>query len=604
MFIRNVQRKNRSTGKVHNEYRLVESVRTSDGKVKQVLLIDLGRHFKLPQQKWKLFASRVDQIIRGQMELFSEDEQIESGARHIAQQILRKQGKTEPTPQRSTAAEPSFETVDVNNIHFHANKTVGCEHVAHQTLLQLGFDKKLSELGFSQNQINAALIQIIGRLIFPASELSTYEWFCERSALDELLETSTSEASLDQLYRVTDKLLKHKTPLEKFLYQKERDLFNLTETITLYDLTNTYFEGSGKFNDKAEFGRSKEKRRDCRLVTLGLVLDGNGFPKKSEIFSGNVGEPKTLKIILDKLTDTTTINPTIIFDAGIASQENIDYVKEQGYHYIVVSRKKKKTMPEGETVIVKEKGEDIVRVTKVIHADTNEVELYCYSKRKAEKEQSMKDQAAERYEDALTKLKSGLDKKNGTKEPEKIQKRLGRLHEKFKSAAKNYTINVTKDDSEKKIVDIAWQRKDDDAQVGVYCLRTSRSDLDEKSIWQTYIMLTDIESAFRSMKTELGMRPVYHQKTQRVDGHLFVTLLAYHVLHTVRHELNQHNINLSWNTLRVRMNTQVRITGTMKRDDGKTIHVRKTTVPTAFQQKIYNALSLPFYPSQTIKTTI
>ena len=163
---------------------------------------------------------------------------------------------------------------------------------------------------------------------------------------------------------------------------------------------------------------------------------------------------------------------------------------------------------------------------------------------------------------------------------------------------------VKKDDTGKKVAKITWQRKADPTQVGVYCLRTSRNDLDEKSIWKTYVMLTDVEAAFRSMKTELGMRPVFHQKTERADGHLFITLLAYHVLHTIRYELNQKDIHLSWNTLRDRMSTQVRISSTMKCENGRTIHVRKSTVPSAFQQKIYNALALPYYPAKSIKTII
>ena len=603
MFIRKIERNNKTSGKMHHEYRLVESVRTADGKVKQDLLLNLGRHFNFPQEKWKLLSNRIDQIIQGQMELFVEDEAIESSARRLAQLVLKKRGEATPMMQKSSAAEACFETVDVNNIHVHDNKTIGCEYLTYETLMRLEFDKKLSDLGFSKNQINATFTQIIGRLTSPGSERATYEWYRERSGLDELLDIDNNESSLDQLYRIGDKLLTHKTSLENSLYQKERDLFNLTDTITLYDLTNTYFEVSGKYNDKAAFGRSKEKRSDCRLVTLGLVLDGNGFPKKSEIFSGNVGEPTTLKSILKKLHNSTT-KPTLIFDAGIASQENIDYIKAQGHDYIVVSRKRRKAMPEGETIIVKEKGEDIIEVKKVINAATGEIELYCYSQRKSEKEQSMKDQAATRYEDGLLKLNAGLKKKNGTKDPEKIQGRLGRLHEKHKAAAKHYDINVTKDDAGKKVIEITWQRKEDETQAGVYCLRTSRSDLDEKSIWQTYVMLTDVEAAFRSMKTELGMRPVFHQKTERVDAHLFITLLAYHVLHTIRYELNQKDIHLSWDTIRARMSTQIRITNTMKSEDGRTIHVRKSTVPTAFQQKIYNALSLSYYPAANIKTVI
>ena len=604
MFIRKINRTEKKTGHVYSEYRLVESVRTADGKVSQRLLLNLGSGFRLPEEQWKLLTKRIEEIMAGQLELFSSDEKIESQAHYYVKKIMAKAPIEQSVSQKSSKVESSFETVDVNNLQHHCVRTVGGEHVAWSAIQALQLDKFLKQLGYTAPQVAIAIGQIIGRLLNPGSELSTHEWLSTRSGLDELMDADFGMIGRDQLYRISDKLLESKEAIEQFLYQRERTLFQLSETITLYDLTNTYFEGSGQYNDKAKFGRSKEKRSDCRLVTMGLVLDGEGFPRCSEIFPGNVSEPKTLEEMLGLLEkNCESEKPMVILDAGIASEENIAWLKAQNYDFIVVSRKKKRSLPEGEKIIVKEKDEYIVSVIRVDNEKTQELELYCHSTRKAEKEQSMKNQRHVRFEEDLQKIANSLTKKNGTKATEKVIERIGRLKEKHKGIARFYDIDITKNDDDSIVTKISCSRQEETEDAGVYCLRCSRHDLDAAQIWQTYVTLTDIEAAFRCMKSELGMRPIYHQKTDRVDGHLFITLLAYHVLHGIRYQLKQKNIHASWGTIRARLNTHTRLSTTMQREDDKTVHIRKSAVPDIEHRRIYDALSLPYYPGQTLKTT-
>jgi transposase len=187
-------------------------------------------------------------------------------------------------------------------------------------------------------------------MIAPGSERSTHYWLKNVSALDELMGVHFSQLSLDRVYTVSDWLMRHKDALEWHLRQSEGQLFSLKETIILYDLTNTFFEGSGTYNPKARYAGSKEKRSDCPLVTLGLVLDMNGFPKNSQVFEGNISEPKTLQTMIRSLavresSEDSLIKPTIVVDAGVASEENIQWLKDTHYPYIVVSRKKKKKSP-------------------------------------------------------------------------------------------------------------------------------------------------------------------------------------------------------------------------------------------------------------------
>ena len=230
--------------------------------------------------------------------------------------------------------------------------------------------------------------------------------------------------TVTRLYTISDKLLKHQSELEAFLSNQEQSLFNLDRSIVLYDLTNTYFEGQCTGNPKARFGRSKEKRSDCPLVTLGLVLDGDGFPLGSQVFPGNASEPATLELMLNGLQGKNPLRytkPVIIMDAGIASEQNIAWFIDQGYFYLVVSRERSVQDPRKQeaAVLVRGSKQGTVTVYREVDTKTREVRLYCHSEQKAKKEQSIRNRFHIRLEEALIKLDTGLDKK---KHHQKIRK--------------------------------------------------------------------------------------------------------------------------------------------------------------------------------------
>ncbi|MFO8164132.1 MAG: IS1634 family transposase, partial [Desulfatiglandales bacterium] len=474
---------------------------------------------------------------------------------------------------------------------------------------QLGIDRKLKELGLSRHHLAASLGVIAARMIVPGSERSTHYWLQNVSAFDELMGVDFSNLSLDRVYKVSDWLLKHKDVLEEHLRRSEGQLFALEEKIILYDLTNTFFEGTGTYNSKARYGRSKEKRSDCPLVTLGLVLDMHGFAKKSQIFEGNASEPKTLETMIGGLSGGfSRIRPTIVLDAGIASEVNIQWLKDRHYPYIVVSRKKRKEIPPDVAMIAVKEDDTtntvLVQAGLVKSKETDEVELYCHSTDKEKKEESITTTFQQRFEAELTKAGNALHLKNGTKRYEKVVERIGRLKERFKVVSHHYTISVEKDTETGKAKTITWSRRKTEKTPGIYCLRTDRKDLNEQQIWDMYTMLTDIEDAFRCMKSELGLRPIYHQKGSRCDGHIFITLLAYHVLHTIRFQLRHKGVRLSWTTIRRHLSTQVRITTTMKRQDGKVIRIRKSSKAESSHHVIYDALNVAYQPGRTVKTIL
>lgn len=604
MYVRKVTHYNKSTQTEYHTYKLVESVRTERGP-RQRTLINLKTDFTLPKDEWKDFANRVEELITGQMSLLTYSQEVETLAQKCAKSIIRKQASEMPAKKR-LEYKPDYQTIDVNSTENEQIRTIGAEHVVYSAIKELELEKKLVDLNFSKPHLDAALGVIAGRLINPASERKTHLWLKEISGLDELMDTDFSKLSQDRVYKAADMLLKEKKALEEHLNLKERTLFNLQEKIILYDLTNTFFEGSGKYNQKAKRGRSKEKRTDCPLVTLGLVLDADGFPKRSDMFNGNVSESKTLEGMLKSLSaNNSFIRPTIVLDAGIATQANIDWLQENKYSYIVVSRKKKKEIPDHVTLVtVKKDNNNFVQAALVKNEETDEIELYCHSKAKEEKEKGIKNLFQQRFEEELTKARSSLSKKNGTKRYEKVIEKIGRLKEKFKRVAHRYKITITKDPATDKANNIEWQLKETESTSGVYVLRTNHKDLKEEEIWQIYTTLTEIEDAFRCMKSELGLRPIHHQKESRTDGHIFITVLAYHILHTIRFKLKSRGIHFSFSTIRDRLSSQVRVTTTMKRKDGKMIHIRKSSRAELFHKEIYDALDLGYQPGKKVKTIL
>lgn len=605
MFIRKVLHKNKKNRKEYYTFKLVDSVRTDRGP-RQRDILNLGVDFDLPKEQWKDLSNCIEEIITGQKSIIDYPKKIKNLSIKYARKIVR----TQASVVEDKDTPPDYVTVDINSMDNEEARTIGAEHVIYQTIKELEIDRKLQELGFGKMDLAASLGVIAGRMIVPGSERSTHYWLKNLSAFDELIGTDFSGLSLDRVYKASDHLLKNKDALEKHLRKTEQQLFELDEKIILYDLTNTFFEGSGKYNRKAKNGRSKEKRSDCPLVTLGLVLDMHGFPKKSRIFEGNVGEPTTLKTMIEGLSggdisDNLLFKPTIVLDAGIASEDNIKWIKSKGYRYIVVSRQKKIELPSDLTMHTVKEDEKtntvFVQAGLSKNDETDEIELYCHSIDKEKKEESIKNNFQTRFEAELLKARKALHLKHGTKQYDKVVERIARKKEKYKLVSHRYKVDIEKDSETDNAKNITWSRKNDKKPSGFYCLRTNRKDLNEQQIWDTYTMLTDIEDAFRCMKSELGLRPIYHHKETRCDGHIFITLLAYHIMHAIRFRLRQKGVNLSWATIRKQLASHVRVTTTMKRKDGKIIHIRKSLKAEPPHQVIYDALNLTSQPGKTAK---
>ena len=411
--------------------------------------------------------------------------------------------------------------------------------------------------------------------------------------------------SLNALYRASDLLLKHHERLERELFGQVADLFGLSSTVTLYDLTNTYFEGAAASNAKARRGHSKEKRTDCPLLTLALILDGSGFVRRSQVLAGNVAEGTTLAQMLERLQ--APAGALLIMDRGIATEANIEWLRESGYHYLVVSRERHRQFDRSASTAVETTAGQTVHLQRVDSED-GEVRLYCHSEAWAQKERAIEQRFIERFETGLRQLADGLSRPRAHKAIDKLWERIGRLKEKSHGVGQHYDIEIVPDESNTKARAIVWKQRPVQGtrltHPGVYCLRTDLSDWDAERLWRTYLMLTDLEAVFRTLKSELGLRPVYHQKAQRCDAHLVITVLAYPFVQLIRRRLKTKGINDSWSTLRNTLCGQSRLTATFTCADGRTLHVRKATRAEPQQLRIYQALGINPAPGGIQKTLI
>ena len=613
-IIKTISKSKKDSTQNYYTYRLMESIRIGK-KVKKKTLLNLGSEFSVEQTEWATLSTRIDEIIKQTPTLFVIDKDLETLAQQYALRIISAQAIIEVDTMVSD--EDRYKEIDTATIKNSDIKDIGIENILYETIKELKLDTKLQELGFTNVQYNSAIGTIIAKIANPSSEAKAYEWLCNISGLNELIGCDYNKISSNSIYRVSDKLFANKEIIEEHLYTTQKEIFDYEETITLYDLTNTYFEGGAEAIDKAKRGRSKEKRTDAPIITLAVMLDSSGFVRKSEIFDGNISEPTTFKEMLDKLKvpqkDTNLLNAhksLVIMDAGIASQENIDYLIANKYEYLVVSRKQNKQFDEAKSTPVKLDKDDnaIVRAMKVVNEETKEVELFIHSVAREAKEEAMQTRVQTLFIDKLQYLKDGLSLKRRTKDYTKVIETIGRLKQKYPLISQYYSTIVTKDPDSNNAIDITWSEKktlDNKSAInGIYCLRTNNQTMDEKTLWKTYTTLTDLESVFKSLKSELGLRPIFHQTQTRVDGHLFITLLAYSIIHTIRYKLKQKDIHYSWDTIRDILRNQKRITTSMKCKDNTTLYIRQSSELNDRQKEIYDALGIKYRAGDVTKTFI
>ena len=590
-------------------YRLVESYRNAEGRVCHRTILNIGfieDDYTADQlnQTARILTNRYEQ----RQSLFDPaDRAIIELVETLWQRIIHDQRLD------LTLHSPASRHIDADTMQHSNVREIGAEWICHQTLEELGIGKVLAEAGFTDEQIQLAATQITSRAVYPASELKTASWIKENSAICELTGQDGAKMTKDKLYESALRLYTVKDQLEQHLSHKTNELFDLSDKIVLYDLTNTYFEGQYNGSELARYGRSKEKRNDAKLVVLALVVNIYGFIKYSSIHEGNMADCKNLSLMIDKLSRRTNApNPVVVMDAGIASEENLAMIKAKGYHYLCVSRTKLKDYQSVSgrlTVLLETKSKRQVRLKAVSNSNNTDYYLEVASEDKYETANSMRSQFEQRFELELQKIANALQRKGGVKKAAKVHERIGRARERYASVQYYYDIAVTLSEDNTKATALSWSKNEQqyakkEAMLGIYFLRTSLLMQDEVMIWNIYNTIREIESSFRTLKTDLDLRPVYHKSDAGTMAHLHLGLLAYWVVNTVRCKLKAHGINSNWKEIVRIGNTQKIITTHGINTAGVVIGVRKCSEPNEQLKNIQSILLIKAKPFTKRKSVV
>jgi transposase len=585
----------------YHNYLLVESVKTEKGP-RHKTVCSLGNLAPGPAAKWRDMAQRVESAVSGQLPI-KHDPVIERMVQLVRQGVVLDTESEQKLLERQKQNEPEqWITVDTKTLQLDDASEAGPVHVGHQIWNKLDLNGVLESANLSEGAKRLTEIEVINRLVEPGSEHSVRNWV-SRTALPDIFREDLPPVNDTALYRNLDKLHPERDKIEQTLTQKERNLFNWQETIFLYDLSSTYFEGLCAQNAKAKHGYSRDKRSDCRQVVLGLVLNGEGFPTAHEIFEGNRADSTTVEemlTILDKRTGGKK-GLTVVVDRGMSSKENLQAIAARGYHYIVASRQ-----PEREQYLAEfesDQGwEEILRDVSPNNEHQKkscveikriqqiaETHILCVSEGRASKDKAIRQKKEKLLLADLDKLKKRIAE-GKLVQSKLIYEQIGRLKERYPRVARYYDIAL---ESESLVWAENKQEKEKAQKLdGGYLLKTDRKDLSGNEIWRIYLMLTRVENAFRDMKGPLAIRPVFHQLDRRVETHIFICILAYHLLVTIEKLLQDAGIFSSWETIKKELSTHQIVTASMKADNGGILLIRQATNPNPAQKVIYQALKI------------
>jgi len=616
MFIKKITIHAKNTGKRYTYYRLCESYRIG-GKPRHRNILDLGTLEELPDPKdRKILADCIEQFVYKKTTLFeiTDSPKIKKLAEHFGNIIIKKglldiaHNKPKST-QTSVQIQEDIHSININSIEHNQVREIGAEWLCKQAIEQLGLNNCLGQLGWEEKWRNLAMIYLTGRCIFPASDLKTEDWLRRNTALAELYNMNAEKITRHHLYKVSRMLYREKDVIEKHLSVRTEELFSSEDKILLHDFTNTYFEGRKEGSQKARFGPGKDKGFDAKIIALAMVVNAEGFARYSHFYPGNIKEHKTLEktlIDIEKNIGKSEKKRIVVIDAGIGTEDNLRLLRERGYDYVSVSLSKMSNYEVVDSNAKKIELQD--RLGNKIYVQWVKVEgkqdhiLQVKSQGKQLKEVSMYEQFCKRYEEGLTAIKEGITKKGGVKKTEKVYERLGRLKEKYPSVHRYYKITIK---SKKGIVkEFSWTKEENPTHKhGVYFIRTSLDCKDEKTIWKIYNTIREIEATFRVLKTDLKMRPIFHQRDIYTESHLFGSVLAYSIVHAIRHQLKAHGEHSDWSNIVRTMNTQKVITTTMKTQSGKTIYLKKCSEPESDVRRIYQLLKYqdrPFWQKKSV----
>jgi len=599
MYIRKTKRSYK--GKTYTNHLLVESVQTPKGP-RQKTVCSLGNLQPRSRKQWLKLAHKIEQALIGQ------DDLIDTNDPEVAAVVekVRQRAKKGLGGERADARGDPVIAVMVDEVRTENHRQAGPAHVAYMFWKRLGLDSILETVGLSKRTRQLLCAIVLNRLIEPKAEHAIPAWL-QTVAIEDLLGARMESLGEDALYRAMDKIYPYRRQIESALVRREEDLFNLDRTVFFYDLTSTYFEGLAKANPKAKRGYSRDKRPDCKQVVVALVVNRDGFPLLHEVFEGNTQDRSTLEAMLDLIDRRIGLQEgqTVVVDRGMAFPENLDTIRAhpKKLHYIVATRQSERDQwlddfedLEGfEELIRKPSPRNPAQKKSSVRVKTcrrdEETYALCISEQRVQKDRAIREKQEGRLLDDLKALEKRVES-GALKKPVKIGEAIGRIRERYPRVARYYRMGLNASHGAfEYAVDSSKYAKAKELD-GSYLLRSDRADLDAEELWRTYILLTRAENAFCDMKSPLCLRPVFHQVERRVDTHIFLSVLAYHLLVSIEKTLLEKGVHSSWESIRNRLRTHETCTIVLPADSGETLRIRKGSTPEPVHREIYEMLDL------------
>jgi len=595
--------------------KLIESYRDDTMHPRHRNVVSLG-NATIVRTDWKPIAKAVEDRLYGRVALMARNLSTEQA--HWVDRIVRQvavEGQWQALPKTPRAMEV-IDGIQAEAVGHADTAELGPVLVGWEIWKRLGMPELLNVLGFNRSQYQAAAISVINRLADPLSEHSLLDWY-RRTGLPELMGNRLRGAGDDRFYRVSDLLLERKEEIARHLRDRQSSLFNLTRTVLLYDLTNTHFEGLCRRNPKAKRGANKQKRNDCLQIVVGMVFDQFGFELAHQVFDGSLHDSKSLlRMIgdLNALAGDGKGKPLIVMDAGVATRKNLDLLHAHGFAYLVNdTRGQRKRYIEmfrkqdGFQVVDGRAGKEAVYVRVMddplaaVGDRPAERIVLCKSQPRGNKEQAIVSNAERRLLDDLRKLALRIERRR-LKARSKIERAIGGIQSRHSRASRFYAVTLepalsAAEGDSGQGMRLTWERQDGLRQeaaelFGCYVLRTDERTLNEHQLWQLYISLTQAEAGFKALKSNLGLRPNPHQKEDRVDAHVFICVLAYHLLRNILWTLEQKGDHRDWETLKRILRTHCYTTIMLPTRNGQTHRIRKAGQPEECQKAIYRNLDI------------
>ena len=592
-------------GKTYFNYLLVESVLTPKGP-RQKVVCSLGDLSPRPKHEWLALAHKLQSALGGQEDLFPSAKL--DAAIPLLTKVTSSAGVHLPeTPAvRLPQADDELLVVRIEGVRCEQSRAAGPVHVGYQFWQRLGLEKILLEAGLSEGARRLTLAMTLNRLIHPASELAMPEWI-RSTALPDILDVDFDQLSEDALYRNLDKLHGHRVEIESALAERERNLFALDQTIFLYDVTSTYFEGRAMSNPKAKRGYSRDHRGDCKQVLVGLAVNRDGFPLAHEVFAGNRHDSTTLEDMLGALDKRVGLRPEqmVVVDRGMAYEKNIAQIRARKLHYLVAEPYAERSDwaeefqdTSGFVGVEREPsprnpGQQKSRIQVKMRRVDNETHVLCVSSERKEKDRAIRELHEKRLLVDLEKLSKRVTKGKGRgTKPAEVRESIGRVKERYPRVARYYRMEY---DDEKKTFNYSLdesKRSQAEKLDGSYLLKTDREDMSAEEAWRIYTLLTRAEAAFRTLKSPLSERPIFHHKELRVEAHIFLCVLAYHLLMAIEKTLLDQGAHTSWATVREQLQTHQVNTIILPTHGGMELRIRKATTPEPVHRDLYQKLGI------------